>query len=120
MSTTFTVEKFQELIENEEFCAKLHAVDSIEKAQTLLSEYGVEITVEELQQEMENAKMIMKEKGMISEGGELSAEMLEMVTGGANWRMALLFGIGAAVSVATGQPGACVFCCCMVAAALMT
>lgn len=63
--------------------------------------------------------MLENEKGMLSENGELTTEVLEAVTDGASWRMAGLF-LGALASAACSQTGAYTFCCFMVAAALLT
>lgn len=75
-----TIEKrFQDasaLLEKEEFLGKLKTVESDEECQKLFAEYGVELSIEDIQ-------LMVKESAKASgENGELSAEELENVAGG--------------------------------------
>lgn len=75
-----TIEKrFQDasaLLEKEEFLGKLNTVESDEECQKLFAEYGVELSIEDIQ-------LMVKESAKASnEKGELSADELENVSGG--------------------------------------
>ena len=69
-------DKIQELANNREFIDKIHKTTSIEDYQKLLSEYGVETTIEELKSGFEQMAPLF------SNDGELSPEALDMVAGG--------------------------------------
>lgn len=87
-----TIEKrFQEanvLLEKAEFLEKLNTVESDEECQKLFSEYGVELSIEDIQ-------LMVKESARVcGENGELSADDLEKVAGGS---VTLCFLLGTAM-----------------------
>lgn len=86
--------KLQVLLENdEEFGKKVISATSISEEVSLLKEYGIDISEDELQQYGDMALKILKDDGYISEDGELSEKMLESVSGGKGWKIAGL-GLG--------------------------
>ena len=70
-------EKLHELLTNEETARKLLVLSAEEASNVLMNEYGVNFTVEELNDIMMGIKDSIKETGE-----ELSAEDLEKVSGG--------------------------------------
>lgn len=78
----FTQEKAMKLegiLKNSEFVNKSASIKTAEELQTLIAEYGLEMTVEEV---VEFCKLVAKEKDCIENGGELSLEDLDDVSGG--------------------------------------
>lgn len=78
----FTQEKAMKLegiLKNNEFVNKSASITTAEELQTLIAEYGLEMTVEEV---VEFCKLVAKEKERIENGSELSPEDLDDVSGG--------------------------------------
>lgn len=77
----FTVEKLQELENDREFAAKMEAAECTRDVISVLKEFGIEATEEEL-------VAVLAEQEMAMENGELSEDMLDNVAGGGklwNW-----------------------------------
>lgn len=68
---------FAELMENKEFTDKLDKIDSTDAILALFAEYGVNITEDELKESYEYYKA--------QKNGELDADDLDNVSGGAAW-----------------------------------
>lgn len=93
-------EKLNELMQNEDFVNKLAATKGTSAILSLLAENGVTMTEAELEQAVSSGKAFLKEKGILLENDELSAEGLGMVSGGFSGGM-FFAGLGiAAVSAA--------------------
>lgn len=71
--------KLETILKNTEFVEKSANIATAEELQSLIAEYGLEMTVEEV---VEFCKLIAKEKERIDNGGELSTEELDDVSGG--------------------------------------
>ena len=87
-----TMEKMQELMENQEFTAKIRNAKSGEEMVKIFAEYDVQITEEELKESCKQAVDILREQGYL-DGDELTESGLELVAGGAKWGRALC-GVG--------------------------
>ena len=77
------IKKMEELLRNEEFAQKISEAGSYEKMHELFVENGVDVTREDFMAYIGDCRKTMVEKGLISEDGELSVELLEVVSGGA-------------------------------------
>ena len=75
-------ERLNKLMEEEEFSQAILKATSFEEVADVLHEYGIEVSVEDLQRSGNEAVEQLKEDGLIAEDGELSQELLEEVTGG--------------------------------------
>lgn len=89
--------KLQELLSNEETAKKLLALSAEEASCVLTSEYGIDFSVEELNDIVRGILDAAKEK----ENGELSVTDLENVSGGGKGSNSYNFGksVGGAVPV---------------------
>lgn len=76
MTTVEMNEKINTLASDETFMTRVQSTSSVEEYQRLLSEYGVDTSVEELLVGLE------KISSMVEESGELTPEALDMVAGG--------------------------------------
>lgn len=92
-----TSEKLNELVNNPEFTARMDKVKSGEDLLSILSDYGFNLTEEELDEGYKKAKEIFETQGFI-EGDELTEKYLEEVAGGLNTRVS-------AAGVAAGTAG---------------
>ena len=81
-------EKLMELLSNEDTAKKLLALSAEEASTVLSAEYGVEISVDELNDIMLGIKDSAKELA----GGELSVDDLDQVAGGGKGSDAYNFG----------------------------
>ena len=90
--------KLQELLSNEETARSLLPLSAEEATNVLASEYGIDFTVEELNDIMLGIRDSIKER----ENGELSADDLDQVAGGGKGSSAYNFGksVGGAVPAA--------------------
>ncbi|MBQ8398728.1 MAG: hypothetical protein IJX08_02040 [Clostridia bacterium] len=97
------IEKMEELLTNEDFAAKIEEAGSYENAHKLFVENGVDVSYEEFSSFIRQSGDAMKAHGYVSEDGELSAELLELVSGGGiGGKVAAIFtwvGAGVAYSV---------------------
>lgn len=71
--------KLEEILKDSKFVEKAAGITTAEELQVLIAEFGLEMTVEEV---YEFCKLIVKEKERIDNGGELSVEDLDDVSGG--------------------------------------
>lgn len=71
--------KLEVILKNNEFVAKSANIATAEELQALIAEYGLEMTIEEV---VEFCKLVAQEKERIDNGGELSPEDLDDVSGG--------------------------------------
>ena len=76
-----TNEKMQELMENQEFAAKIRTAKSAEEMVEIFAEYDIQITEEELKESCKQTVDLRREKGYM-DGDELTEAGLEMVSGG--------------------------------------
>lgn len=105
MMTEINIQKMNELIHREGFAEKLQNAGSYENAYRLFSENGVDASYEEFMGLIEDSRKRMQEKEMISQDGELSEEMLELVSGGKWYHSLACWGL-AALAFAAGCPEA--------------
>jgi hypothetical protein len=96
-----------DLVQNEEFTSKLENAKTDEQILNLLSQYEIEMTMEELA-DAKNAGRKLLEEQKIQTDGELSEETLEQVAGGIRWSRFLVGSLICAAGAATGQAGAAV------------
>ena len=76
------IKKMEELLNSEEFAQKFKDAGSYENAHKLFVENGVDVSYEEFMAYLKDCRKLMVEKGLISEDGELSPELLEQISGG--------------------------------------
>ena len=76
-----TMETMQELMENQEFAAKIRSAKSAEEMVKIFAEYDIEITEEELTASCKQAIDVLSEQGYM-DGDELTEKGLEMISGG--------------------------------------
>ena len=76
------IKKMNELLCNEDFSQKIAQAGSDKNAYHLFVENGMDATYEEFVSYLNSCHKEMMEKGLIASNGELSAEMLENVSGG--------------------------------------
>lgn len=76
------IKKMEELLKNEEFAQKIKDAGSYENMHKLFVENGVDVTREDFMAYIEDCRKTMVEKGLMSEDGELSVELLEAISGG--------------------------------------
>ena len=74
--------KMNELMENEEIAQEIRNT-SVEQTHQVLVRNGLEITLEEFQAILADCRTILAENGHITEDGEMSVELLELINGGA-------------------------------------
>ena len=106
--------KMNELMEDDAFAEKLAVANSLEEVHQLFVDNGVNVSLEEIQAGVAEIRSQMEEKGLVSEDGELSPEMLEMVSGGGWFKRiakATLAGGTAVLAFGTGNVGAGVLLC---------
>ena len=104
------IKKMEELLQDETFKAELETKETVEQVVALYNAYGVEVTEEEFEQLGDKGMELMKEKGLMDEEGELSPEMLEMVSGGGKiGKLFVLTALGIA-SAYVGHPEGTVLC----------
>lgn len=102
--------KLESILKNAEFIQKAADVTTAEGLQALITEYGLELTIEEV---VEFCGLVAKEKERIDKGGELSAEDLTNVSGGGFLFVAgcvglgVIFLAGVAVGIYNGYKGNC-------------
>ncbi|MBQ6999998.1 MAG: hypothetical protein IJN67_02970 [Oscillospiraceae bacterium] len=107
MMNETNIKKMEELLANEEFAQKIVDAGSYEKAYQLFVEGGMDASHEEFIAYIEETRRIMVEKGLISEDGELSVDMLDKVSGGGVGKALLCWGLaGAAFYFGMPQAGA--------------
>ena len=82
MMNEMNIKKMEELLANEEFAQKTADAGSYENAYQLFTENGVDASYEDFMAYIEDCRKVMVEKGLISDNGELSVEMLDMISGG--------------------------------------
>ena len=82
--TEYSEKRLGELIKDEDFLNKVGEADSLADVKVLLAQEGVEVTEEELNNWTEEGRSMLIEKGMITEDGEISEELLATVSGGVN------------------------------------
>lgn len=70
--------KLQELLSDEETCKRLFALSAEECSVTLKNEYGLDFSVDELNEIMRGIQAALKDR----QNGELNESDLEMVAGG--------------------------------------
>lgn len=102
------------LMENEEFLQQFEKANSMDSLYALFVENGVDFSQEELQASVDEMHRRMEENGLISASGELSPEMLDLVSGGGWARRickAAFAGSVAALAFTVGMPGAGVLLC---------
>ena len=102
MMNEANIKKMEELLGNEDFAQKIADAGSYDKAYDLFIDNGVEASYEDFLAYIEDCRKIMIENGMISEDGELSVEMLDMVSGG-KWYHSVVCWIIAGVCFYYGQ-----------------
>ena len=105
MMNEMNIKKMNELIANEEFAQKVAEAGSYENAYQLFVDNGVDASYDDFMAYIEESRQAMIEKGLISEDGELSVEMLEAVSGG-KWYNSLGCFVLAGIAFAAGAPGA--------------
>lgn len=101
--------QLEKLMDDEEFAMKIANATSFEGMQKVFADAGVDISIGELIEMRDACAELYKEKGIISEDGELSPEMLEYVSGGkwGGWRyLKAAFAFGAAVLAGPSVAGA--------------
>ena len=101
------IAKMNELINDEAFAQKIAEAGSYENAYQLFIDNGVEVSYEDYMAYIEDCRKAMIAEGLISEDGELSAEMLDTVSGG-RWYHSLGAFALAGVAAYAGAPGAAV------------
>lgn len=94
---------------NEEFVQKFNGADSREAAYQLLVDNGVDASYEDFLAYLQESRDFMLEKGLMSEDGELSPEMLDAVSGGSARGRAILTLTGV-VCLCAGHPGLALGC----------
>ncbi|MBQ6999999.1 MAG: hypothetical protein IJN67_02975 [Oscillospiraceae bacterium] len=82
MMNETSIKKMEELLANEEFAQKIADAGSYEKAYKLFTENGVDVSLDEFSEEIKKAELDLKNDGFICDDGEISAELLDMVSGG--------------------------------------
>ena len=85
MMNETNIKKMEELLTNEEFAQKIADAGSYENAYKLFAEIGLEASYDDFMAYIEDCRKVMIENGLISEDGELSVEMLDMISGGGFW-----------------------------------
>lgn len=110
MMNELTVKKMEALLNDEAFRAQFQNIDSREEIIRLFQDNGIEVTEEDFNAMAEQGIALLGEKGLISEDGELSPEMLEMVSGGGKFGTLLLLGGLAIASAYIGYPQGTVLC----------
>ena len=104
------IKKMEALLQDEGFKAEMETKENVEQIVALYNAYGVEVTEEEFEQLGERGMELMKEKGLIDEEGELSPEMLEMVSGGGKAGKILVLVVLGVASAYFGHPEGTVLC----------
>lgn len=90
-------EKFEALLQSEDFCKELAECDNAEKTCMLLSKHQVDVTDDEINElSTEGMEAMAKMKG--SDSAELSIDQLDDVSGGSKW-------LRGAVSIIGGAAG---------------
>lgn len=74
--------RIDELFEDEMFCNEIEKATSKEEIHQVLVENGVEIEFDDFVEGIEGGKQALKDNGYINNNGELSEELLQMVSGG--------------------------------------
>ena len=82
MMNEMNIKKMEQLLADEEFAQKIADAGSYEKAYELFAENGVDASYDEYMAYIEECHKDMVENGLLTEDGEMSAELLDMVSGG--------------------------------------
>ncbi len=102
MIAEYNIKKMTELLAEEEFARNIQEAGSYENAYTLFTENGVDASYEDFMNYIEECRKHLAEQGHISEDGELSMEMLELISGG-KWYHAVPFFAAGVACLVTGQ-----------------
>lgn len=78
-----TVERMQELSEDQVFMEKMQSAETISEKIQVLSDYGIILTEEEFESACDQAYDILEKNDYIVDG-ELTEKSLDMVSGGVN------------------------------------
>lgn len=99
-----TVEMIRELANDQELAKEISKAKTAQEMQRVMQNYGVEISVEEIEKGYNEAKELLIQNGCL-ENGELTETSLDMVAGGIRAGQ-FLFGTFMAMGVmATGPVG---------------
>ena len=83
MMNEANIKKMEDLLSNEELAQKIADAGSYEKAYQIFIKNGMDTSYDEFIAYVETRRKEMIEKGLISEDGEMSVEMMDMASGGA-------------------------------------
>ena len=116
MMNEMKMNQMEALLNNEAFQDQVAEVSSKDELMELFRDNGIEISEEEFDALGQKGISILKETGHMSDDGELSAEMLDMVAGGGKIGKALLcFGLAAASAYCGCAEGAVIMIICGIA-----
>lgn len=79
-----TMEKVQELLNNQEFICKMRAAHTENEIAAIMSDYGISMTEEEMAKIIQQTVAWLEETGYL-ENGELTERGLESVSGCVDW-----------------------------------
>lgn len=103
--TEIHIKKLEELLANEELAQKITDAGSYEKAYQLLTENGFDASYDDFMAYIEESRKLLIDQGLITEDGELSIEMLDMVSGGGKG-LSIAYWAGAALCFSSGNAAA--------------
>ena len=104
------IKKMEALLQDEGFKAEMETKENVEQIVALYNAYGVEVTEEEFAQLADKGLELMKENGFMDEEGELSPEMLEMVSGGGKAGKIFVLTVLGIASACAGHPEGTILC----------
>lgn len=105
MVDELNAKKMEELLQEDEFSDKVVEANSLEEVQALFSQKGVDVSIDDLREGIDKVRSVMVEKGLMSKDGELSEEMLELVSGGGWLKRIFKTAVAATMTVATASMG---------------
>lgn len=79
-----SIEKMYELLDDQELATKLRTAKSTQEIQTVLEEYGISLSKEELVNDLNQTVSVLRDKGFMNDD-ELTESGLDLVSGGAKW-----------------------------------
>lgn len=107
--TDMDYRKMEELVADKAFVQKLKDAGSVEPMYKLFAENGLNASYEDFAADIQKAKEMVDGIDIVSEDGELTPAMLDLVSGGSARGRMLLLATGV-LCLCAGSPGIAVAC----------
>lgn len=104
MANAASIQRVEGLFGNPDFCEQFQHVHTQDEMLRVFNENGADLTAEELEEMKAQGMQLLRENGHVDENGEMSPELLDLVSGGGLGKALLCWG-AAAVCIYLGAAG---------------